>query len=67
MGQTALMAASEAYYATGEKLQLLLAAGARKEIRDARNMSALDYLDNLARVMPATRAAEFQKMRLLLQ
>jgi hypothetical protein len=67
MGQTALMAASLAFFATREKLETLLAAGARKDTHDVLDMSALDYLDNAARTWPSTRTEEYQKLRLLLR
>src|SRR5450432_1662926 len=66
MGQTALMAACLAVNATAEKLDMLLAAGARTDVRDARNMSALDYLENAARNWPS-RTADYQKLLALLR
>jgi hypothetical protein len=66
MGQTALMAASLAVYVIGERLEMLLAAGARTDVRDARNMSALDYLGNRARNWPS-RTAEYKRLLALLQ
>jgi hypothetical protein len=67
MGQTALMAASLSFSDTEEKVKLLLAAGARKDVRDARNMSAFDYFDTAARNWPSTRNEEREKVRLLLK
>jgi hypothetical protein len=67
MGQTALMAASLSFSDTEEKVKLLLAAGARKDARDARNMSALDYFDSTARNWPSTRNEERENVRLLLK
>ena len=43
-GQTALMAASTVYYAPEDKLHALLNAGARKDLRDARGRTALEYI-----------------------
>jgi hypothetical protein len=67
MGQTPLMAASMSYFATGEKLELLLADGANKDIHDAQNMSALDHLDKAARTWSSERTDEYQKLQKLLR
>jgi hypothetical protein len=67
MDQTALMAASLTFSGTEEKVELLLAAGARKDARDARNMSAFDYFDSTARNWPSPRNEEYEKVRLLLK
>ena len=67
MGQTPLMAASMSYFATSEKLQLLLAAGANKDVHDAQNMTALDHLHKSAGIWSAERADEYQKLQMLLK
>jgi ankyrin repeat protein len=67
MGQTALMAASLTFSGTAEKVELLLAASAHKDARDARNMNAFDYFDSTARNWPSTRTEEYEKVRLLLK
>jgi uncharacterized protein DUF6438/ankyrin repeat protein len=63
-GQTALMAAAIVFYVPEEKIQALLDAGARKDPRDSKGLTALDYMEQRARGSGDPR---YEKLRPMLQ